>query len=315
MRFRRALIALAALALSGAGFGGAQSPAADGAAAAAARIELGRRLFYDADLSRDGTLSCATCHEQRHGFSDGNRVHPGVTDEPGRRNVPGLANVGDFSPLTWADPRQATLEAQVSVPVFGTHPVEMGMAGREAEIPRRLARDSCYRRMFAEAFPGAADPIVFANVARAIAGFERTLASYRSAYDRGALSAQAQAGLEVFRRDCAACHAGNLFTDLSYHRLDPVDTKAADQGLFETTARDADRGKFRTPSLRNLAVTAPYWHDGSEPTAATAIARHGFTYPAQTLHALEAFLDELTDQDFLSNPAFSLPSQACGRAL
>ncbi|HZV08918.1 MAG TPA: cytochrome-c peroxidase, partial [Novosphingobium sp.] len=80
------------------------APAAAGQTPAKARIELGRRLFYDADLSRDGTMACATCHEQRHGFADGNRTHPGVTDEPGRRNVPGLANVGRFTRLTWADP-------------------------------------------------------------------------------------------------------------------------------------------------------------------------------------------------------------------
>jgi cytochrome c peroxidase len=100
-----------------------------------ARIELGRRLFYDADLSRDGTMACATCHEQKHAFADGNRTHPGVTGEPGRRNVPGLANVRWIAPLTFADPAQTTLEAQVAVPVFGTHPVEMGMKGLEGISP------------------------------------------------------------------------------------------------------------------------------------------------------------------------------------
>lgn len=173
-----------------------------------ARVELGRRLFYDADLSRDGTMSCATCHEQRHGFADGNRVHPGVTDEPGRRNVPGLANVGHFSPLTWADPRQTTLERQAAVPVFGTHPVEMGMAGMQA-----------------------------------------------------------------------------------------------------------DRGRIRTPSLRNVAVTAPYWHDGSALTLDDAIARHGLALAPTRSRALAAFLGALTDDRFLNNPAFSLPQTACGMKL
>lgn len=83
-----------------------------------ARVELGRRLFYDADLSRDGTMACATCHEQHHAFAEGNATHPGVTDEPGRRNVPGLGNVGRFKPLTWADPRQVTLDD----PAFRTNP-------------------------------------------------------------------------------------------------------------------------------------------------------------------------------------------------
>lgn len=107
----------------------------------AAKVELGRRLFYDADLSVDGTMACATCHEQHRAFSDGNPTHAGVHGEPGRRNVPGLANVGWLRTLTWADPRQSSLERQAAVPVMGTTPVEMGMAGQEAEITRRLTRD------------------------------------------------------------------------------------------------------------------------------------------------------------------------------
>lgn len=315
MRRGSALAALALLALGASSVLGGRACAAESTDATAARAELGRRLFYDADLSRDGTMACATCHEQRHAFADGNRSHPGVSDEAGRRNVPGLANVGEFSPLTWADPRLSTLEAQVSVPVLGTHPVEMGMAGREAEIPRRLARDACYRRMFAAAFPRAADPLDYANVVRALAAFERTLTSSGSAYDRGALSADARAGQATFRRDCAGCHAGRNFTDLAFHRLAAIDAAAADQGVFEVTGREEDRGKFRTPSLRNLAATAPYWHDGSASTIRAAIARHGFVYPPETRHRLEAFLDALTDHDFLRNPAFGLPATACGRPL
>ncbi|HEX7915053.1 cytochrome-c peroxidase [Rudaea sp.] len=315
MKRRGSLAALAVFALGATGIVSERVRAANNANATTARIELGRRLFYDADLSQDGTMACATCHEQRHGFADGNRTHPGVTNEAGRRNVPGLANVGEFSPLTSADPRLTTLEAQVSVPVLGTHPVEMGMAGREAEIARRLGRDACYRRMFAAAFPGTADPIGYANVVRAIAAFERTLASHGSAYDHDALSADARAGQETFRRDCAACHAGKNFTDLAFHRLGAIDPAAADQGLFEVTAHEEDRGKFRTPPLRNLSVTAPYWHDGSMPTARDAIARHGFVYPPETMRRLEVLLDALTDHDFLSNPAFALPATACGRQL
>lgn len=313
MRRGGALAALAMLALVATSIGGER--AADDTIATAARVELGRRLFYDADLSRDGTMSCATCHEQRHGFADGNRTHPGVTGEAGRRNVPGLANVGEFSPLTSADPRLTTLEAQIAVPVLGTHPVEMGMAGREAEIPQRLARDACYRRMFAAAFPGAGDSIVYANVVRAIAAFERTLVSHGSAYDHDALPVDARAGQETFRHDCAGCHAGRAFTDLVFHRVGAINPAGSDQGLFEVTAREADRDKFRTPSLRNLSVTAPYLHDGSAPTMRDAIAHHGFAYPPETLRSLEAFLDALTDHDFLSNPALSLPATACGQPL
>ena len=288
-----------------------------------ARVALGRRLFYEADLSRDGTMSCATCHEQRHGFGDGNRVHPGVTDEPGRRNVPGLANVGRFSPLTWADPRQTTLEKQVAVPVFGEHPVEMGMAGMEAEIPKRLGRDPCYRQMFAAAFPGAFPGAFsgrdqqpdFDKVTRALASFERSLISRHAPVDRGELSSDALAGRAAFRRACASCHKGRDFTDLAFHRLGPADPNASDQGLYEATGRQADRGRIRTPSLRNVAVTAPYWHDGSAPTLDEAIRRHGMKIPPAQTRVIVAFLKAMTDDKFLNNPNFSLPQTACGKKL
>jgi cytochrome c peroxidase len=104
----------------------------------AAKVERGRRLFYDADISADGTMLCATCHEQKHAVTYGNVTHAGVAGEAGRRNVPGVANVGWASPLTFADTAATTLETQTRTPVFGTHPVEMGMAEREPEIGQRL---------------------------------------------------------------------------------------------------------------------------------------------------------------------------------
>lgn len=280
-----------------------------------AKVELGRRLFYDADLSVDGTMSCGTCHEQKHAFADGNTVHPGVTGEPGRRNVPGLANVAWMSPLTFADPAAATLEAQAHTPVFGTHPVEMGMAGREAAIPERLAKDSCYRTMFRRAFPESKGRIDFANVSRALASFERTMTSFGSAFDRGELSAQAQAGRAVFTRDCAACHAGNLFTDLRFHRLGPINQMASDQSLFEKTGIEADRGAFRTPSLRNVALTGPWWHDGSARSLETTINRHGAVYDAASMASLIAFLEALSDPEFTARKDLAMPDRACGRRL
>ncbi len=118
-----------------------------------AKVELGRRLFYDADLSANGTMACAACHEQKRGFADGNAMRPGVHGDPGRRNVPGLANVAWRARLTIADPAIIDLEAQALVPLLGEHPVEMGMRGLETELSRRLGTNACYRRMFARAFP------------------------------------------------------------------------------------------------------------------------------------------------------------------
>jgi cytochrome c peroxidase len=281
----------------------------------AAKVELGRRLFYDADLSADGTLSCATCHEQKHGFADGNRTHPGVTDEPGRRNVPGLANVAWLTPLTFADPAATTLEAQVAGPIFGTDPVEMGMAGREAEIGRRLGRDSCYQTMFARAFPESGGRIDFANVARALASFERTLISHGSAWDRQQLGPDAKAGSALFARDCAACHSGPNFTDLAMLGLGPADPALADQGLFEKTGIDADRGKFRTPSLRNVTLTGPWWHDGSSRSLDEAIARHGLIHSAAEVTQLTAFLEALSDPEFTRRESLAMPDRACGKRL
>jgi cytochrome c peroxidase len=284
----------------------------------AVKVELGRRLFYDADLSINGTMSCATCHEQHHAFADGNRTHAGALDDPGRRNVPALQNLAWLSPLTWADPRQATLEAQASVPILGEHPVEMAMKGQEAELSRRLGRDPCYRTLFRKAFPQSRGRIDYADVVRALAAFERTLVSRGSAWDRfesgekDALSSQARQGLTTFRRDCAGCHAGADLTDAKFHRIGPV---GADPGLAEISASPEDLGRFRTPGLRNVAVTAPYLHDGSAATLADAIAAHGQAVQSADMPPLLAFLESLTDHSFLTNPQFSLPMEACGKPL
>jgi cytochrome c peroxidase len=281
----------------------------------AAKIELGRRLFYDADLSRDGTLSCASCHEQRHGFADSVAARAGATGEPGRRNAPGLANVAWFPRLTHADPAQIGLEAQVAVPLFDAHPVEMGMAGHEAELSTRLGRDACYRTMFASAFPASAGRIDTQAIAKALASFERTMVSFGNDDDRGRLSFEAKAGRAVFDRACASCHPGAHFSDMAYHRLDARDPPAADPGLIEKTGAPADLGKFRTAPLRNVALSAPYWHDGSEPTLAGAVARHRLGLSTGDSARVIAFLIGLTDAEFVSRKALARPNKACGRRL
>lgn len=279
-----------------------------------AKIELGRRLFYHADLSADGTMSCATCHEQHRAFTEGNATHPGVTGERGRRNAQSLGNVAWLTPLTFADPTLTTLEMQVGVPLFGTHPIEMGMAGREQEIAVRLGRDGCYQMMFAAAFPEAHGRIEFRDVAKAIASFERTMISFGSDFDRGRLTAEAEAGRGLFARECAGCHAGPLFTDRRFHKIDPG-VPGDDGGLGEKTGGRSDEGKFRTPPLRNVSLTAPYWHDGSAPTIAGAIERHGLHMAATDTAQLIAFLEALTDLEFTKREALSLPMTACGRPL
>jgi cytochrome c peroxidase len=292
----------------------------------AAKVELGRRLFYDADLSIDGTTACATCHEQHRAFTEGNATHPGVGGTPGRRNVMGLANVAYFDPLTWADPRQHRLEAQALVPLLGTHPVEMGMQGKSGELARRLGADSCYRTMFAAAFPQTAGRIDLGNITKAVAAFERTLLSFNAPYDRylrgdrAALSDSARRGAELFSVGCTGCHRGPNFTDGKFHvfhlHREKKDDPARDRGLAEITGAGKDNDAFRTPSLRNVALTAPYMHDGSVPDLADAVRAHaGVTAKERDVPDLVAFLESLSDRDFVTDPDFALPKTACGKPL
>ena len=298
----------------------------------AARAELGRHLFYDADLSLDGTMACATCHEQKNGFAEHNATHPGVTGEPGIRNAPGLANVAHRSSLTWSDPAIGTLEAQAMIPLTGLHPVEMGMARMEAVLVERLGRKSCYRTMFASAFPDRAGVIEFATVSAALAAFERRLVSSDAPYDRfmdgegTALTDMQRRGAALFfgaELGCSSCHAGRDFTDattplsepgLAFHSISSrSDTE--DDDLAASTGDVASRGRFRTPSLRNASRTAPFLHDGSAATLRDAILAHdatGFRLPEDgETAALEAFLASLTDEDFLGRADLALPVNLC----
>ncbi|GFE97054.1 cytochrome-c peroxidase [Gluconobacter sp. Gdi] len=264
-----------------------------------AKIELGHRLFYDADLSLDGSMSCATCHEQRHAFSDGNPTHPGVTDEDGIRNVPPLANVGQFHTLTWINQHVITLEDQFFIPLSGHHPVEMGMTNM-SELSRRLSRNLCYRLLFSKAFPEKHTPIDARSVAEAVSAFERELTSYKSPWDLGLSDATRSRinGKEIFlgKGQCSSCHQPPLFTDQKFHALSISYSEP-----------------IRTPSLRNVEVTAPYLHDGSASTLKDAILAHpkGQILSQAELTDLTAFLRLMTDQDFLSDAKLGLPSEKC----
>jgi cytochrome c peroxidase len=302
----------------------------DGDKTARARIELGRRLFYDADLSRDGTISCASCHDHKHAFTTPNKTREGVSGAPGRRNAMALANVGAFTSLTWASAKVTRLEDQVAIPVMGDHPVEMGMKGMDGELAARLRGDSCYRAQFAAAFPEDST-ISMTSISEAIAAFERTLISRDTQYDRylrgeaKAISPAAARGSALFfsaKLACASCHAGPYFTDaagaadplVAFHAIGPA--QATDLGLQESTRDVRDAGRFRTPSLRNVALTAPYLHDGAAASLPDAVRAHAQA-PAISeaeMGDLVAFLEALSDRRFIANPALSLPKRNCGKA-
>ncbi|MEE4451183.1 cytochrome-c peroxidase [Novosphingobium resinovorum] len=309
-----------ALLLSGLLLAAGAGAARDAKGSAEAQVALGRRLFHDGDLSINGTLSCATCHDPRHSFADGVRAHPGAHGEAGLRNVPSLVNVGSLSPLTWGNAGLTTLELQAMVPITGEDPVEMGMKGQEAELARRLSANHCYRKLFRASFPATRGRIDFASVAAALAAFQRTIVSHDTAWDRAAaggppLAGAAARGEALFRgkAGCAGCHAGREFTDLAFHRLpgEPETPENGDFGLARVTGRSEDRGRFRTPSLRNVALTAPYLHDGSADTIAAVLARHGAALSPAEAGDIEAFLGDLNDTQVTHNAAYARPGRSC----
>ncbi len=326
-----------------------------------AKVELGRHLFYDPRLSGNGTQSCASCHDPARAFTDGLALPLGSTGDVIPRNAMTLTNAGYWSTYTWMNPLLVTLEEQAAVPMFAEHPVELGMAGAMPTIVDRLERDPVYRVLFGSAFPEAPTAIDTPAIVAAIATFERTLISGRSAYDRywydgevDALTAQEKVGMELFfgeRAECYHCHAGALFTTAYVTEDQPLAEPSFSNtavynvggtgaypepstGLYAFTGLPDDMGKIRVPTLRNIDVTAPYFHDGSAQTLEEVVdhyARGGRTVaegPAAGVGAdspfkhplvrafeitddekaaLVAFLRALTDEEFLLDPRFADP--------
>lgn len=292
-----------------------------------AMVDLGRRLFYEADLSINGTMSCATCHEQRKAFTDGNQAHPGALDDPGKRNVPGLANIGAFKNLTWAHNRLSGLAEQSLAPLRGTDPIEMGMNGHEAEIGKRLSQNGCYQKLFLRAFPKEKGSIDIGTVSKALESFQKTFISNQSLYDQTVEKGKplptqkAQRGKTLFfgTAKCNTCHRAPLFSDDDFHQVQPKnqtnENQMCDDGLADVTGNPKDKNFFRTPSLRNVALTAPYWHNGTAKTLAEAIRKHNLkinqTLNDQQIAELIAFINTLSDTTFVTNPKYAKPSKEC----
>lgn len=325
-----------------------------------AKVDLGRHLFYDSRLSGNQTFSCATCHVQERAFADEKPRGVGSTGEVHPRGSMSLTNVGYLPVLTWANPNLDRLEEQALVPMFGEHPVELGLVGREDELLDRLRASERYQALFAGAFPDQADPFSVRSITQAIAAFERTLISFDAPYDRyrrgdpNAISDAARRGEELFhseKYECFHCHAAPFFTSsLDYEGkywvevqffntgLYNIDDQGGyppeNEGVYTFTGSDVDMGRFRAPTLRNIAVTAPYMHDGSIETLDEVIDHYaaggrtlsdgplagvGSTNPfksgfvkgidvtAAERADLLAFLLALTDSTFLSNPRHADP--------
>lgn len=327
----------------------------------AVKVELGRRLFYDTRLSVNGTQSCATCHKQSLAFTDGRAVGLGATGELHTRGPMSLTNIAYSPVLTWGNPLMTTLERQALVPMVGENPVELGLAGHEPALFATLKKVPEYARLFPASFPSEADPFTLQNVAKAIATFERTLISGNSPYDRyqfggdqGAISEAAKRGEDIFfgeKTECFHCHggfnltetvdfAGKAETEIEFHNtgLYNIDRQGGyprgNTGVHAVTGKPEDMGRFKAPSLRNIAVTAPYMHDGSIATLDEVLSHYaaggrtvasgpnagvgadnprksgfvrGFTLSAQERADLLAFLNALTDQAFLTDARLSDP--------
>ena len=313
------------------------------------KVELGQRLFREKRLSVTGKYACISCHQPGRAFTDGRARALGATGDETRRSAMSLANVAYNAAFTWGDRTVTSLEAQMQQPLFNEHPIEMGLRGRESEAVQWLSSISSYRQLFADAFADDPSPVSIPNLIKSIAAYERTLISGRSAFDRyvydddqDALSPGAKRGMALFysaRIGCAQCHSGLNFSGPMRFRthehasaiyvntgLYSVDGRGAyphsDRGLFEVTHKPGDTGKFRVPSLRNVALTAPYMHDGSIATLGEVIDHYAqggrqlpggpsarnhlidgriraFQLSAAEKDDLIAFLESLTDPQFI----------------
>ncbi len=288
-----------------------------------ARIALGRRLFYEPLLSSDSSKSCASCHIQVLGFADANPLAIGVHNRVGLRNSPTLANIA-YVPNLFAEGGVTSLELQAQAPIF--NPDEMGFT--IAGFLDRIAMDATYTAMFEAAYSRAPDAY---GISRALAAFQRTLISGHSRYDAfayqgdtDALSAAEKRGHDLFfssATQCSQCHTPPLFSTMDYANIG-LYTTYADSGRARLTSLPQDNGKFRIPTLRNVALTAPYMHNGSMSTLTEVVAHFNsggvshsnksdlikplnFTTAQQA--DLVAFLGALTDEGFVVNPDFGAP--------
>ena len=272
------------------------------------RIALGRKLYFEKRLSINDTQSCATCHRLENGFAgvDNLPTSPGAKGEPGTRNSPTVLNSGWQDSQFW-DGRAEDLVEQAKGPIL--NPIEMGMPDEQA-VEKKIRGLAEYRDAFASAFPGDEPAITYQNIAEAIAAFERTLIT-PSRFDdfmngdAEALSEAEQQGLKAFIKiDCKSCHDGKLVGGETYEPLgkeNPYDNQA-DQGMYEVTKNEDDRMFFKVAPLRNVALTAPFFHDGTIKTLEEAVRKMGTLQLNEELSDkqvsdITAFLKALTDKD------------------
>lgn len=284
------------------------------------RWKLGKKLFYDPIMSFDGSISCASCHKPELAFSDDVAFSNGAGSAPGVRNSPSLANVV-YHPYYTREGGVPTLEMQVLVPIQEHNEFNSNIL----EIANRMNAVPEYVEMSQQAYNRAPDSFV---ITRALSCFERTLISGNSAYDRevfqditGSMSAAEINGMELFfsdRTQCSSCHSGFNFSNYAFEN-NGLHESYNDPGRFRLTGDSADLATFKVPSLRNIALTSPYMHDGSFYTLDEVIDHYisgGFDHQnkSEVIQPLDltdeeklnliSFLESLTDYEFVNNPNF-----------
>ena len=286
-----------------------------------AKVALGERLFFDPHLSVTGRYSCASCHDPARAFSDGRPVAVGATGAALPHNALALVNVAYNITFGWDKPQLRSLETQMLTPLLNEHPIELGLKGHESSLCAVLAADSNYARAFAESFPGTVDPVSLDHVVKAIAAFERTLLSGDSAFDayvfggdHTALTAEAKAGMALFYSrpvGCSGCHSGFNFSGNWRDAL-------GETGRASFARDGTSDAPLKVPTLRDVALTAPYMHDGRFASLDQVLehysqlaglpggaARIDPRLPRTPLDAqqraqLRAFLESLTDSRFVA---------------
>ena len=319
------------------------------------KIELGRYLFFDRRLSVNNTRSCATCHNPQFAFTDGYKRSLGVYADLHQRNTQPLFNLAYLKYFTAADSTLHSPLQQMDNPLFNNHPAEMGVKGNEERILEKIKTDKNYKQFFAEIKTA----ISWVNVKTFISLFINSLSSDASPYDKfkkgdsTALTSSQKRGMQLFfsaELKCASCHGGSNFStssvtdekgDTAFYfntGLYNIDGNGAypayDEGLYQLTKSKTDMGRFRVPSLRNLAFTAPYFHDGSAASLSEVVGSYagggrkiqqgiykgdgrknqykhafinGFPITETDKINLISFLQSLSDSSFINNPAYQNP--------
>lgn len=288
----------------------------------AAKIALGKKLFYEKALSVDSSISCGSCHKQALAFSDNIAISAGVEDRLGFRNAPSLANVA-WVPEMLMDGGNPTIETQVYVPIETHFEMDFNMV----LLVNRLKEDAEYVDAFIQVFGDGPSPF---GITRALAAFERTIISGNSKFDQYFYQGNATAlneseinGMNLFfsnALNCSSCHSGFLFTDYTYQNNGFFSDYSSDSGRARITLLHEDVGKFKVPSLRNIELTAPYMHNGLASGLEMIIDSYAaggsghenmstliqpFTLTAAEKTDLIHFLQALTDDSFISNTALA----------